>query len=30
MVAGFTQSDIHPRDCGLSAPSSEVDWLFQK
>ena len=30
MVAGFTQSDIHPRDCGLSGPSSEVDWLFQK
>ena len=25
MVAGFTQSDIHPRDCGLSGPSSEVD-----
>ena len=30
MVAGFTQSDIKPRDCGLSGPSSEVDWLFQK
>ena len=30
MVAGFTQSDIHPRDCGLSGPSSEVDCLFQK
>jgi len=30
MVAGFTQSDIQPRDCGLSGPSTEVDWLFQK
>ena len=30
MVAGFTQSDIHPRDCGWSGPSSEVDCLFQK
>ena len=30
MVAGFTQGDIKPRDCGLSGPSSEVDWLFQK
>ena len=30
MVAGFTQSDITPRDCGLSGPSGEVDWLFQK
>jgi hypothetical protein len=30
MVAGFTQSDIKPRDCGLNGPSSEVDWLFQK
>ena len=30
MVAGFTQSDINPRDCGLNGPSSEVDWLFQK
>ena len=30
MVAGFTQSDITPRDCGLNGPSSEVDWLFQK
>ena len=30
MVAGFSQSDINPRDCGLNGPSSEVDWLFQK
>jgi len=30
MVAGFTQSDIKPRDCGLNGPSSEVDWLFQQ
>ena len=30
MIAGFTQSDIKARDCGLSGPSSEVDWLFQK
>ena len=30
MVAGFTQSDIKPRDCGLNGPSGEVDWLFQR
>ena len=30
MVAGFTDSNINPRDCGLSGPSSEVDWLFQR
>ena len=30
MVAGFTQSNIKPRDCGLNGPSGEVDWLFQK
>ena len=30
MVAGFTQSDIKPRDCGLNGPSTEVDWLFQQ
>ena len=30
MVAGFTISDIKPRDCGLNGPSGEVDWLFQK
>ena len=30
MVAGFTTSDIKPRDCGLNGPSSEVDWLFSK
>ena len=30
MVAGFTNDNIKPRDCGLSGPSGEVDWLFQK
>ena len=30
MVAGFTNDNIKPRDCGLNGPSSEVDWLFQK
>ena len=30
MVAGFTNSDIQPRDCGLNGPSGEVDWLFQR
>jgi len=30
MVAGFTDSNIRPRDCGLNGPSTEVDWLFQK
>ena len=30
MVAGFTNSDIKSRDCGLNGPSGEVDWLFQK
>ena len=30
MVAGFTTSDIKPRDCGLNGPSGEVDWLFQR
>ena len=30
MVAGFTESDIKPRDCALNGPSSEVDWLFLK
>ena len=30
MVAGFTHSDIKPRDCGLNGPSGEVDWLFQR
>jgi len=29
IVAGFTDSNINPRDCGLNGPSSEVDWLFQ-
>ena len=30
IVAGFTDSDIRPRDCALNGPSTEVDWLFQK
>ena len=30
MVAGFTDSTINPRDCGLNGPSGEVDWLFLK
>ncbi len=30
MVAGFTQSDIKPRDAGINAASGEVDWLFMK
>ncbi len=30
MVAGFTTSNLKPRDCGLNGPSSEVDWLFSK
>ena len=30
MVAGFTQSDVKARDCGLNGPSGEVDWLFQE
>jgi hypothetical protein len=30
MVAGFTDSSITPRNCGLNGPSSEVDWLFLK
>jgi len=30
MVAGFTNSTITPRECGLNGPSSEVDWLFQR
>jgi hypothetical protein len=30
MVAGFTDSTINPRDCGLNGPSTEVDWLFQQ
>ena len=30
MIAGFTTSDIKPRDCGLNGPSTEVDWLFQR
>ena len=30
LVAGFTSSEIKPRDCALNGPSTEVDWLFQK
>lgn len=30
MVAGFTCSDIKPRDCGLNGGGDEVDWLFMK
>ena len=30
MVAGFTDSTITSRDCGLNGSSTEVDWLFQK
>ncbi len=30
MVAGFTTSNLKPRNCGLNGPSSEVDWLFSK
>lgn len=30
LVAGFTASDIHPRDVGINAAGDEVDWLFQK
>ena len=30
MVAGFTNDNIKPRDCGLNGPSTEVDWLFQR
>ena len=30
MIAGFTNDDVKPRDCGLNGPSSEVDWLFQR
>ena len=28
MVAGITNDNIHPRDCALNGPSTEVDWLF--
>lgn len=30
LVAGFTASDIKPRDCGLNGGGNEVDWLFMK
>ncbi|MBR1547297.1 MAG: hypothetical protein IJ637_01035, partial [Prevotella sp.] len=30
MVAGFTKSDIRPRDVGINAAGNEVDWLFQR
>jgi len=29
LVAGFTDSDIRPRDVGINAAGDEVDWLFQ-
>jgi len=28
MVAGFTDSTIQPRDCGLSGSTETADWLF--
>ena len=28
MVAGFTSSEIKPRDAGLQGAGDEVDWLF--
>lgn len=28
MVAGFTDSELRPRDAGLNGLSDEVDWLF--
>ena len=30
MVAGFTETDLKPRDAGLQGAGDEVDWLFQK
>ena len=30
MVAGFTGTTLHHRDCGLNGASGEVDWLFMK
>jgi len=30
MIAGFTESDIKPRDVGLQGAGDEVDWLFMK
>ena len=30
MIAGFTESDIQPRDVGLQGAGNEVDWLFMK
>ena len=30
MVAGFTRSDIRPRDVGINAAGNEVDWLFMR
>ena len=30
MVAGFTDSVIKPRDCGLTGAGNEVDWLFMR
>ena len=30
MIAGFTESNIQPRDVGLQGAGNEVDWLFMK
>ena len=30
MIAGFTETDINPRDVGLQGAGDEVDWLFRK
>ncbi len=30
LVAGFTDTDLKPRDVGLNGASDEVDWLFVK
>ncbi len=30
MVAGFTETDLKPRDAKLNGGSNEVDWLFMK
>ena len=28
MIAGFTDSELRPRDAGLQGAGDEVDWLF--
>lgn len=30
MIAGFTQTQLKPRDAGLNGAGDEVDWLFMK